>query len=351
MIRHALYFVGPRRLEVREEDICEPGPGEVLVETLVSGISAGSEMLVYRGEAPQEMPVDMTIPALAEGRLAFPLKYGYSCVGRVRELGPQVAESWLGHLVFSFQPHQSRFVARTADLSVLPGDVTPEEAVFLPSLETAVTLVLDGRPLIGEAVVVMGQGVVGLLTTALLSRFPLCRLITLDAYPRRRESSMEIGAEESLDPEDSETPSRLKGLLASTSGADLVYELSGHPSALDRAIEACGFAGRVIVGSWYGRKRTTVDLGTTFHRSRIRLISSQVSTLSPELTGRWQKARRLDAAWQWLREIRPGRFITRRVPFDQAGQAYQLLDRDPSQDLQVVLAYGGKNDQLENPHV
>lgn len=338
MIRQALFFLAPRRVEIRGEEIPEPGPGQVLVETVLSGISPGSELLVYRGQAVQEMAVDLTIRALA-GRFTFPLKYGYSAVGLVNRLGPKVKKSWLGRLVFSFQPHQSHFVARTSELFPLPKGVTPEEAVFFPNLETAVSLVMDGRPLIGEAAVVFGQGVVGLLTTALLSRFPLGCLLTLDGYPRRREFSRKLGAEDSLDPTDPQTPSRLEEDLAPQSGADLVYELSGNPTALNLALGACGLGGRIVVGSWYGQKQTAVNLGGKFHQGRIKLISSQVSTLAPELSGRWSKARRFEVVWRWLKEIGPADLITRRFPLEQAGEAYRLLDEDPSQDLQVVFTY------------
>ncbi len=338
MTRRVVFFLGPRRVEVREEAIPEPGPGEVLVETLVSGVSAGTELLVYRGQAPQQMAVDLAIPALGGGHFSFPLKYGYSAVGRAIRLGQEVNEHWQDRLVFSFQPHQSHFVA-PSDLLPLPEGFTPEEAVFLPTVETAVNLVMDGRPMIGESVVVVGQGMVGLLTTALLSRFPLGRLLTVDGYSRRRELSRELGAEESLDPADPQTPSRLEEALRTRGGADLVYELSGNPAALGTALDACGFAGRIVIGSWYGQKRTAVDLGGRFHRARIKLVSSQVSTLAPELTGRWDRARRMEVAWWWLRKIGPLRFITRRFSLEQASEAYRLLDENPSQDLQVVFTY------------
>lgn len=341
MIRQALFFSAPLRVDVREEEIPEPGPGQVVVETHLSGISAGSELLVYRGEAPEDMDVDRTIPALSGRRLAFPLKYGYSAVGRVILLGPEVNESWLECLAFSFQPHQSHFVARTTDLFPLPEGVTPEAAIFLPHIETAVNLVMDGRPLIGEAVMVCGQGLVGLMTTALLSRFPLGKLVTLDYHPLRRRLSKELGAAESLDPADPRAPFRLTETFAASGGADLVFEVSGNPGALDGALEVCGFGGRVVIGSWYGRKQVTMKLGGKFHRDRIKLISSQVSTLAPGLTGRWSKTRRLGLVWRWLREIDPGRFITSRFPIDQAGEAYERLHRDPSRDLQVLFTYPG----------
>ena len=204
-------------------------------------------------------------------------------------------------------------------------------------METAVNFTLDGQPRIGERVAVLGQGIVGLLTTALLAQFPLEHLVTLDRYALRRQASLELGAEASLDPTDPQTPAHLGQLLPG--GADLCYELTGAPVALDQAIAMTGFDGRVIVGSWYGQKRAHLDLGGRFHRSRIRLISSQVSSLAPELTGRWSKARRFEVAWEMLRRVQPARWITQRIPLKDAAQAYQLIDEHPEQTIQVVLHY------------
>jgi 2-desacetyl-2-hydroxyethyl bacteriochlorophyllide A dehydrogenase len=339
MIRRALLFVAPEEVEVHTEEIADPGPAEVLVETLTSAISAGSELLVYRGQAPQHIAVDPAIPSLSGSTFAFPLKYGYCAVGRVRQLGAAVEQSWSDRLVFSFQPHQSHFVAHTSELMPLPTGLTAEEAVFLAQVETAITLVMDGRPMIGEAVAVFGQGIIGLLTTALLSHFPLNQLITLDPYVRRREMSERLGAHESLDPTDARTLFRKEDLLGAHGGADLVYELSGNVEAVNLAIAACGFGSRIVLGSWYGRQQAKLALGSKFHRERIQLISSQVSTIAPALSGRWNKNRRLDAAWHWLRRIGPHRLITRRFPIEHAAEAYRLLHQDPSQDLQIVFTY------------
>jgi threonine dehydrogenase-like Zn-dependent dehydrogenase len=124
------------------------------------------------------------------------------------------------------------------------------------------------------------------------------------------------------------------------SGADLSLELSGAPAALDDAIASTGFGGRVIIGSWYGEKQTVLDLGGAFHRSRIQLISSQVSTIAPGLRGRWDKARRFGVAWEALERVRPGKWITHRFPLEQAGEAYRLLDTSPEETVQVLFKYG-----------
>jgi 2-desacetyl-2-hydroxyethyl bacteriochlorophyllide A dehydrogenase len=332
--RRSVYFTAPKTIEIREELLPEPASGEALVQTLVSAISPGTENLVYQGQFPEDLALDETIASLP-GSFAYPLKYGYSAVGRVIELGLAVDPAWLGRLVFAFNPHESHFVASTASLIPLPDGIEPETAVFLPNMETAVNFVMDGQPGIGERVAVLGQGVVGLLTAALLARFPLERLITLDRYPLRRQASLELGAHASLDPAGPQTPAQLRDLLAD--GADLCYELSGAPAALDQAIALTGFAGRVMIGSWYGQKRASLDLGGRFHRSRIRLISSQVSSLSPEWTGRWSKARRFSVAWDMLRRVQPARWITHRFNLQDAAQAYQLLDQRPEQAIQVVF--------------
>lgn len=337
MNRRAVYFTAPRQVALRDEPVPLPGPGQVLVETLASAISPGTEMLVYRGQAPAGLALDETIGALA-GTFRFPLKYGYAAVGRVTEGGRSVDPGWSNRLVFAFNPHESCFLADLADLHPIPPDLDPDDALFLPTMETAVNFVLDGRPAIGEHVVVFGQGIVGLLTTALLARHPLAGLVTLDRYPGRRARSIELGARASLDPLAEDISAQLTAHLPADL-ADLAYEISGAPEVLNQAIAATGFAGRVVIGSWYGEKRAPLDLGGRFHRGRIRLIGSQVSTLTPDLLSRWTKGRRLDVAWQMIRAIRPARFITHRFRLDQAAEAYDLLDRQPAEALQVVLTY------------
>jgi 2-desacetyl-2-hydroxyethyl bacteriochlorophyllide A dehydrogenase len=337
----AIYFTAPGQVELREEKLSAPAPGQALVQTLTSGISPGSELLIYRGQFPADLAVDESIAALS-GQFAFPLKYGYSAVGRVIALGEGVPDSWMGQVVFAFHPHESHFLATPAELIPIPSGFSAEEALFLPNMETAVTFLLDGRPLIGEQVAVFGQGIVGLLTAALLSRLPLASLVTLDKYPKRREASLRIGAAASLDPATPDALDRLRTHLQADRpyrGADLVYELSGAPAALDQAIAAAGYHGRVVIGSWYGSKPATLHLGGRFHRDRIRLIGSQVSTIAPSLRGRWDTARRLGTAWEMIRAVEPTQLITHRFPIGDAAQAYDLLDQQPDRAIQVVFTY------------
>ncbi len=212
-------------------------------------------------------------------------------------------------------------------------------------METAVSFLMDGQPMIGEWVVLFGQGIVGLLTTALLAAYPLAGLITLDRFPLRRQWSQWLGAEKSLDPDAADTPDRLRSLLAgegSYQGADLLFELTGNPKALDQAIATAGYDGRVLIGSWYGKKKADLTLGSHFHRSNVRLISSQVSFIAPRWRGRFDQARRLHAAWSMIAKHDPAKMITHRFPIGQAHEAYQLLDQDPGSTVQVLLTYDEK---------
>ncbi|MFZ2088461.1 MAG: zinc-binding alcohol dehydrogenase [Desulfobaccales bacterium] len=341
MLSKALYFTEPYQVSLREEPLPRPGPGQVLVQTIMSAISPGTELLIYRGQAPQDLVADTTLAALA-GTLAFPLKYGYSAVGRVVELGREVSSHWQETLVFAFNPHEEFFLAEPAELMPVPPGLSPEEAVFLPNLQTAVTLVLDGKPLIGEKVAVFGQGIVGLLLTALLASFPLARLVTLDRYVNRRLASETLGVHVTLDPRSPEVNAEIRTALqggGQDPWADLAYEISGNPAALDQALAVTGFHGRIVIGSWYGAKTAELHLGGLFHRQRQILLSSQVSTISPELSGRWTRNRVLEVAWQMAAKIKPARFITQRFPLTQAAQAYELLDQHPEEAIQVVLTY------------
>jgi 2-desacetyl-2-hydroxyethyl bacteriochlorophyllide A dehydrogenase len=343
MKRTALYFTGPGRVEIREETLPSLPAGKVLVETRHSAISTGTELLIYRGLFPPDLPVDATIPGL-QVPCAYPLKYGYSAVGQVIALGKGVSGEWDGRTVFSFHPHESHFIADPAELFPLPAEMAPEEALFLPNQETAVNFMMDGWPLIGEQVLVFGQGIVGLLTTSLLSLYPLKQLLTIDRHPLRRKLSMIAGSREAFDPAEHDFPAGIRTRLESREGyqgADLTFELSGSPDALQQAIAVTGFSGRIVIGSWYGVKDIRLNLGGAFHRSRIRLMSSQVSSIGPEFQGRWTKSRRLAFAAELLGKVKPTRFVTHRFPFHAAADAYACLDKKPEECVMALLTYGG----------
>ena len=326
--RQVLFFEAPYQVSIHNESIPIPAEREALVKTELSAISAGTEMLFYRGEFPREIAVDESIASLQKQKMGYPLKYGYAAVGIVEALGQNAPSSLLGQRVFSFQTHQSHFLASVEDLFLIPDDIPNEEAVFLPNMETAVNLVMDAHPLIGERVIVFGQGIIGLLTTALLAQFPLEELVVVDSFPLRRKTALALGADAALAPEE-----------IKVGDFDLALELSGVPNALNTAIDKVGYGGRVIAGSWYGQKPVSLDLGGRFHRERIQIISSQVSSIGPNLSGRWDKPRRFDLVWEMLKLIKPSKLISLRVPLEKAEQAYRMLDTNPMEVLQVLFEY------------
>jgi 2-desacetyl-2-hydroxyethyl bacteriochlorophyllide A dehydrogenase len=336
-----LWFSKPYAVEVREQTLSPPQAGQCLVKASYSAISAGTEMLVYRGQVPDTLALDASLSALGTDSIRYPLQYGYASVGVVDALGDGVDPAWLGQAVFAFQPHASHYLAKPEELIRLPDGINLRDAVFLANSETAVNLVLDAHPRIGERVLVLGLGVVGLLTASALVNFPLSWLAAVDAMDRRREMAQQLGVTV-FDPRQEQNMAALQQHLQAgdaSDGADLVLELSGNPAALNLAIELCGYGGRIVVGSWYGNKPVELDLGGRFHRNRISIVSSQVSSLAPELSGRWTKARRFAVAWEQIKKCQPAQFITHSMPLREAAQAYQLLDSNPEQAMQIIFDY------------
>lgn len=325
MKRHSLYFSAVRKVEIREEELGETGPGRLLVETRASAISPGTESLIFKGEAPSEMPLDNKLAALP-GRFEFPFKYGYACAGTVKNAPPGL-KNWEGITVVCLNPHETYFYARPDELIPVPRDVPPEKACLLPFMETAVNLALDGAPLLGEEVAIFGQGLVGLFVTSVMSRFPLARLFTIEPSPRRRAESLRLGATLSSHPSE-----------CCINTADLVYELSGRPETLSHAVDSTRFGGRIVIGSWYGTRDGYSGLGGEFHRKRIQILSSQVSSLAPALTGRWSAQRRMKEAWKMLKTTDTSRLITHHFPFREAEKAYRVLE-NPGESIGVILNY------------
>jgi 2-desacetyl-2-hydroxyethyl bacteriochlorophyllide A dehydrogenase len=337
MKRKTVYFIAPRQVEVREESLPALGADDVLVETICSSISAGTEMLVYRGQFPhlKDSHDDFS------SDLNYPLPYGYACVGRIKETGKNADKDLRDKLVFGFHPHSSAFITHPSSLIFAPASLPAETCSFLPNMETAVNLVQDAAPILGERVLVLGQGVVGLSVASLLREFPLGTLVTSERYKLRRMASRELGVNDSFAPEfiNSLQSNSTRHSAYTQKKFDLTFELSGSPNTLNNAIALTTFSGRIVIGSWYGEKKAVIDLGSSFHRSRIKLISSQVSTIAPELSERWDKARRFEVAWEALQRIQPQKWITHRFPIEEAEKAYRLLDENPQEAIQVIFKY------------
>ncbi len=244
----------------------------------------------------------------------------------------RTATDMIGRSVFAFHPHASRFTVAPTDVVELPPEMDAEQAsLSCPIWKRPVSLLMDATPLIGERVLVFGQGIVGLLVTFLLAQMPLSSVATVEPLAERRRLSLALGASAAISPDE------LAGPEAQSS--DLIVELSGNPSALDQAVRAAGYGTRIVVGSWYGTKPVELALGGRFHRNRNTLLSSQVSTIPPALTGRWTKRRRLLTALRSLQALPYRALISHRLPVTRSPEAYRLLDQNPGEVLQVLLTY------------
>jgi 2-desacetyl-2-hydroxyethyl bacteriochlorophyllide A dehydrogenase len=328
----ALYFVRPGTVELREE-LLRPLPGQVRVRSRLMGISHGTELLAFRGQLPVGLEADAALKSLP-GRLEYPLKYGYSNCGVVEQAVPGAGQR-AGQRVFAFYPHQDLFDAEPEDLVALPAGVSDEQAVFLPNLETALGIVHDTAVRLGESVLVIGLGVVGLLTSALLLRSGVGQLIAVEPLALRREQAERLGCR-ALSSEEPRLGERIAELTGGR-GPDAAINCSGAEAALQLALDTLCFEGTLVEASWYGSRRVSLELGSAFHRRRLRLVASQVSSVAAALGPRWDKRRRLALAVELLPALDPSRYITHRFPLARAQEAFELLDRHPERVLQVVL--------------
>ncbi len=331
MPARAVQFTAPHQVEVVPVDLAAPAsPAEVLVRTAYSGISGGTEMLAYRGVLDASTQLDEAIEGLS-GTFSYPFRYGYSCVGWVEQGTSSVPE---GSLVFAFHPHQDRFVVADVDVVLLDPQSDPRLATLFPLVETALQLTLDAGPVFGDTVVITGMGTVGLLTALLLRRAG-ADVLGSEPLPWRRDLASALGIL-------AVPPDRLREhVRAATSGrgAPLLVELSGAPAALEAGLPLLAHEGTALVGSWYGTQQVSLPLGAEFHRRRLVIRSSQVSTISAAMHGRWDIQRRRAAARRLLDDLPLSALATSEFAFTDAGDAYAAIERGEPGLLHAALRY------------
>lgn len=331
MLARAVRFAAPRRVEVVFVDVPEPtSSGDLIVRSVFSGISGGTEMLAYRGELDPGTQLDETIGGLS-GTFSYPFAYGYSCVGWVEQGTSSVP---MGSLVFAFHPHQDRFVVAEADVVVLEPQSDPLLATLFPLVEAAFQLTLDAGPVYGETVVLTGLGAVGLLTALLLQRAG-CAVLATEPLEWRRELAEALGVT-------TVPPGHLEEHVKDVTGGrgtPLLVELSGAPSALEAGLALLAHEGTALIGSWYGTKRVYLPLGAEFHRRRLTIRSSQVSTIPAALRGRWDVNRRRAAVRELLGQLPLNALATRKFAVEEAASAYAAIDRAEAGLLHAALRY------------
>ncbi|MGW3421115.1 zinc-dependent alcohol dehydrogenase [Streptomyces phaeochromogenes] len=303
----AFWLRSPGLGEIRDAQLPEPAEGEVVVRTLFSGVSRGTETLVFRGGVPESQHAAMRAP-FQEGDFPGPVKYGYLNVGVV-EAGPT---DLLGRTVFSLYPHQTRFVVPASAVTPVPETVPASRAVLAGTVETAVNALWDAAPLIGDRITVVGAGMVGASVAALLARFPAARVQLVDANPARADIAQALGVDFAL-------PADAAG------DRDLVVHASATEAGLARSLELLTPEGTVLELSWYGDRKVSLPLGEAFHSRRLVIRSSQVGTVSPARSARRTYADRLAIALDLLADPAFDALITGESSFEELPETMTAL--------------------------
>ena len=304
---HAFWVRAPGAGEIRPVRLPEPRDGDLIVRTLRSGVSRGTETLVFRGGVPPDQYEVMRAP-FQEGDFPAPVKYGYLNVGVVEE-GPAELR---GRTVFCLYPHQTVYVVPAGAVTVVPEGVPPARAVLAGTVETAVNALWDAAPLLGDRVTVVGAGMVGCCVARLLSRFPASQVTLVDVDPGRADVASAIGVEFAL-------PGDAAG------DRDLVVHASATSAGLQRSLELLASEGTVIELSWYGDSEVRLSLGGAFHSARLGIRASQVGTLSPARSGRRTTGDRLALALELLRDPAFDALVTGESPFSELPEVMARL--------------------------
>jgi NADPH:quinone reductase-like Zn-dependent oxidoreductase len=312
----AFWIVAPRRGVIRGELLRSPLRGELLVEALYSGVSRGTERLVFEGRVPVSEHQRMRAPH-QEGDFPWPVKYGYSSVGRVRD----GSASLLGREVFCLFPHQTAYVVSEDAVLPLPPGVPAERAVLAANLETSLNIVWDAGITAGDRVAVVGAGTVGAGVAYLAARYPGTEVELIDIDPQKAPVALALGVAFAL-------PSGAR------SEADVVIHASGAPEGLETALALAGHEATVVEASWFGDRRVSLPLGEAFHSRRLRLVASQVGGVPAGQRARWSFRRRLALALTLLEDSRLAALVSGESPFDQLpawmAEMAEMAEKEPA---------------------
>ncbi|TPQ23282.1 zinc-dependent alcohol dehydrogenase [Streptomyces sporangiiformans] len=326
----AFWLDSPGHGEIRDVDLPDPAEDEVLVRALFSGVSRGTETLVFRGGVPESQHTAMRAP-FQEGDFPGPVKYGYLSVGVVEE-GPKAL---IGRTVFCLYPHQTRYVVPASAVTPLPESVPASRAVLAGTVETAVNALWDAAPLIGDRIAVVGAGMVGASVAALLARFPAVRVQLVDANPARADLARALGIDFAL-------PADAVG------GCDLVVHASATEAGLARSLELLAPEGTVLELSWYGDRQVSLPLGEAFHSRRLVVRSSQVGTVSPARSSRRTYADRLALALELLADPALDALITGACAFEELPEAMVALAAGETRALCHLVRYDADTEPVRN---
>ena len=300
--------MAPGTAEIRPAEAPRPDSRSLRIRAVASGISRGTESLVFHGKIPESEWQRMRCP-FQGGEFSFPVKYGYAMAGVV-EAGPA---DRIGQRVFCLHPHQDRFTIPAEAAIAIPADVSTERAVLAPQIETALNATWDVPPRIGDRIAVVGAGVIGCLVAYLCSRLPATSVTLIDTNEARRDVAKALGLAFASAPKDL------------PEDCDLVFHASGQGEGLDLAFSIAGFEATVIELSWYGATPVSIGLGGAFHSQRLTLRSSQVGSISPDRRSRWSPRRRLALAMDLARDARLDVLVQNESAFEALPEVLPMI--------------------------
>ena len=317
-LARAFWTTAPGRGELRDEHLAPPAPGTCQVRTLATGVSRGTEALVFAGRIPESQHQTMRAPLMG-GEFPFPVKYGYSAVGLIEDAplpdgSTRDAPPNLGQRVFVLHPHQDRFNAPAAMCIPVPDDIPTSRAVLAANMETALNLLWDAAPVPGERMLVVGAGVIGLLTASLLARIPATTVTLVDTIPTRAALAHAFGCDFAL-------PDAAPG------EQELIVHTSASEAGLRLCLASAAFEARIIEASWYGDAAPALPLGEAFHAHRLRLLATQVGAIAPAMRGRRSHAERLALALSLLADTRFDALLEGPTPFAKLPAAMPTILR------------------------
>jgi len=347
-----MVYEAPRKLKIENAADLPLNKNEVRTQTLYSGISHGTEMNVYRGIAPffrrkKDPETNLFINGSDNDRWGYPIKscdegvwyMGYANVGKVIEAGKDVSEFREGDVLFSASPHQSQIVKPADQFLKIPDEIKPENAVIFTNLMTAYNGILDSNIKLGDTVVVSGLGVLGQLLVQMSKMSGAFQVIGIDLFEKRLEAAIANGADRVFNPRDCKDVALEIRKLTNNKGADLVIEVTGSQRALNEAIRIAAPDTTITALGWYQGQSSDLDLSEEFHHNRIGIKCSQTGGIAPEIAHMWNTGRKKQTCMQILQKLKLNKIVTNIIPYEKVKDAYEMIDNDSDNIIQVVLKY------------
>jgi len=342
----------PKKLRIDEINDMPINSSQIRIRTLFSGISHGTEMNIYRGVAPffkkkLDSDLNLFINKGNNDEWTYPIRscdpgvwyMGYSNVGEVIEIGRNISNIKVGDIVYSEAPHQSQVIKKENEVIKLPEGIKPEYGVFFTNLLTSFNIILDSKIKLGDVAVVSGLGVLGQLSLQMVKLSGAFKVFGVDLFEKRLKVALENGAYKVYNPKTVQDIAYDIRKETNKKGADISIEVSGNQKALNEVIRIAAPDTTVIAAGWYQGKCSDLNLSEEFHHNRIIIRCSQTGEINPEIRHVWNFERKITFCLELLKKLRFDNLITNKIPFEDAPEAYKLIDKKPEDIIQILLKY------------